>query len=175
MIKNKIFESFTFETARLKISNVRANMELGTSKPELRSSIIRLLTPSVVKSLPPYFHDIKTEIHADAWLTKMLTESHLYMISHNDSKAIIGFLFLFESDNTTAHLGYLLGENFWSQGFGSELLFGLIENCRTEQLIKKLIGGVDIENTASAKLLEKVGFVASSHSDTNTIFYEYTF
>jgi len=126
----------------------------------------------VVESLPPYFHDINTESDAEIWLMKMVSESHLFSVKRKGLKPIIGFVFLYESDNATAHLGYLLAESSWHQGYGSELLFGLLKNCRDNQLLEKFIGGVDIGNVVSAKLLEKVGFVADQEIDNGVIFYE---
>lgn len=174
MINSSKLKSLAFTTARLEVSNVDSCLKSESSKSELLSLAASLLSPSVVKSLPPYFHDMKTESDAEIWLTKMVSESHLFTVNLTDSKSIIGFLFLYESDNSTAHLGYLLGESFWHQGYGSELLLGLVESCRTNQLIKKLIGGVDAENIASAKLLEKVGFVVKQEGDNGVTFDEYT-
>jgi ribosomal-protein-alanine N-acetyltransferase len=173
-IQSKL-KSLTFSTTRLKVSNVEYCLKSVTSKSELLSSIVSLLTPSVVQTLPPYFHDVKTKSDADVWLTKMVSESHLFTVYLKDSESVIGFVFLSESDSYIVHLGYLLDESHWHQGYGSELLFGLIESCRSNQFIEKLIGGVDFENIASAKLLKKVGFVANQVSDNGVTFYEYTF
>ncbi|WP_028865632.1 GNAT family N-acetyltransferase [Psychromonas aquimarina] len=174
MINNSKLKSLAFTTARLEISNPAGYLQTESSKSELLSSIVDLFSPSVVESLPPYFHGINTESKADIWLTKMLCESHLYVVNLKDSSTVIGFVFLYESDNSTAHLGYLLGENFWHRGYASELLLGLIECCHAEQLIKKLVGGVDSENTASVKLLEKVGFISNEEGGNGVTFYEYT-
>ena len=139
MINSLKLKSLAFTTARLEVSNVDSYLEVESAKSELLSSIVGFLSPSVVKSLPPYFNDINTESKADIWLAKMVSESHLFAINLKGSKSVIGFVFLYESDNSIAHLGYLLGESFWHQGYGSELLFGLIESCRADQLIDKLV------------------------------------
>lgn len=173
MTNQSKLKSLAFTTTRIDVSNVDSLLELESSRAELLSSIVSILSPSVVKSLPPYFFDIESESQADIWLNKMVSESHLFTVNLKKSKSVIGFVFLYESDNATAHIGYLLGECFWHQGYGSELLLGLIECCRSGQLIDKLIGGVDIDNVTSAKLLEKVGFVLSQKDDSGVNFYEY--
>jgi ribosomal-protein-alanine N-acetyltransferase len=78
--------------------------------------------------------DINTESDAEIWLTKMLSESYLLTVKCKSSDSVIGFVFLYESDNSTAHLGYMLAGNSWPQGYGSELLFGLLESCRNHKL-----------------------------------------
>jgi len=173
MINSSKLKFLAFTTMRLEIANVEPCLKSGLTKSELLSDIVSLLSPSVVESLPPYFHNIKTESDAEVWLMKMVSESHLFTVKRKGFDSVIGFIFLYESDNATAHLGYLLAESSWHQGYGSELLFGLLESCRDNQLVEKLIGGVDAGNIASVKLLEKVGFVATKEGDNGVIFYEY--
>ncbi|PQJ87424.1 GNAT family N-acetyltransferase [Aliivibrio sifiae] len=172
MINSSKLKSIAFTTTRLEVANVDSCLVSGLMKPQLLSEIVSLLSPSVVESLPPYFHDINTELDAEVWLLKMVAESHLFSVKRKGLEPIIGFVFLYESDNATAHLGYLLAESSWHQGYGSELLFGLLKNCRDNQLVEKIIGGVDIGNVVSAKLLEKVGFVATQEGGNGVIFYE---
>ncbi len=173
MKNNSKLKSLTFTTTRLNVINVDSCMKSESTTTELLSSIVNVLSPLVVQSLPPYFHHIKTTADAEVWLAKMKAESHLFTVNIKDSKPVIGFVFLSESANDTAHLGYLLAESCWQKGYGSELLIGLLEGCRADQLIKKVIAGVDRENVASAKLLQKVGFVAGQEDDNGVIFYEY--
>ena len=172
MINSPKLKSIAFTTTRLEVANVDSYLASGLLKSQLLSEIVSLLSPSVVESLPPYFHDINTESDAEIWLLRMVSESHLFSVKRKGFDPIIGFVFLYESDNATAHLGYLLAESSWHQGYGSELLFGLLKSCRDNQLVEKLIGGVDIGNVVSAKLLEKVGFVAAQEGDNGVIFYE---
>lgn len=173
MTKSSKLKSLAFTTTRLEIKNVDSYLISGLAPSELLSEIVSLLSPSVVESLPPYFHDINTETDAEVWLLKMVSESYLFTVKRAGFDSIIGFVFLYESENSTAHLGYLLAESCWHQGYGSELLFGLVQRCRQNHLVEKLIGGVDIGNVTSAKLLEKVGFVVTEEGDDGVIFYEY--
>lgn len=172
MINKSKLKSIAFTTMRLEVENVDSYLASGFLKSQLLSEIVNLLSPSVVESLPPYFHDINTESDAEVWLFKMVSESHLFSVKRKGFDPIIGFVFLYESDNAKAHLGYLLAESSWHQGYGSELLFGLLKSCRDNQLVEKLIGGVDIGNVVSAKLLEKVGFVATQEGGNGVTFYE---
>ncbi|PSU56088.1 hypothetical protein CTM80_19430 [Photobacterium phosphoreum] len=49
-------------------------------------------------------------------------------------------------------------------------IFGCPDNF---SWVEKLIGGVDVKNEASKKLLQKVGFVAMEGNNQSVIFYEY--
>lgn len=173
MNKSEKFKSLSFTTARLEVSNLGTELKLEQSRADLLPSIVCLLSPNVVSALPPYFHGITTNEEANIWLNKMVVESHLFVIALKESNSVIGFMFLYESAGDTAHLGYLLGECSWNKGFGSEMLLGLIKTCRSKQLVNKLIAGVDSDNFASIKLLEKVGFVANPRSVSSPVFYEY--
>ncbi|WP_297483824.1 GNAT family N-acetyltransferase [uncultured Photobacterium sp.] len=173
MINRLKFKSLIFTTTRLEVANIDSYLTSELVESTLLSEIVNLLSSSVVESLPPYFHDINTESDAEVWLMRMLSESHLCVVKHKGCDSIIGFVFLSESDAATAHLGYLLAESHWYQGYGSELLIGLLQCCRDNQWVEKLIGGVDVKNEASKKLLQKVGFVAVEGNNQNVIFYEY--
>lgn len=172
MENNSAFNSLVFTTSRLEVFKVDSSV-FSSLKSDLLTSIPSLLTPTVVQSLPPYFHNITTQDDADSWLAKMMFESHLFAVCLKDSMSIIGFIFIYEADDSTANLGYLLGKAFWHQGYGSELLIGLLETCQNQKIVKKLIAGVETDNLASNKLLQKVGFVAKEEGENGVLFYEY--
>ncbi len=57
-------------------------------------------------------------------------------------------------------LGYLIAENAWGNGYASELLDGLIEALALGPAIP-LVAGIGRDNPASARVLQKSGFVLS--------------
>ena len=76
---------------------------------------------------------------------------------------MVGFLFLngeYSSDPNLidVRLGYLLSEETWGRGLGSELIKGLIDWCRNAENVSSISGGVEIGNKASIRVLEKHGF-----------------
>ena len=159
-----------YKTPRLNIAELSRG-STPSAAPALLHRIVDILSPVVVESLPPYFHGINSPTEAQVWLDKMLSESRLFAVYHNDE--IIGFLFVASEDGQNAHIGYLLGENYWGQGFAGEFLQGFIEQASKARLWHKLIGGVDIHNRASAILLLKRGFVKQPGSAGPVVFYEY--
>jgi ribosomal-protein-alanine N-acetyltransferase len=117
--------------------------------------------------------------------------------------APIGFLFLFEAEvnhqatgllahdpvnnelaasdpiangavTISLHLGYVLRQSVWGQGYGQELINGLINWSRLTGRIATLYGGVATANKASLALLNKNGFTLSSEDKaTGVIMMQY--
>jgi RimJ/RimL family protein N-acetyltransferase len=142
--------------------------------------VVSILTPKATAQLPDDWQIITSHQAAQKWLLQRLAEGPVYKISKKDSHSLIGFLFLYET-NTNAglelRLGYLLSEHFWGKGLASELIGGLITECK-QQGVHYLIGGVTKDNIASAKVLTKNGFALvgnNSESGSETEFYEYRF
>ena len=145
---------------------------VGDSRTVLLSKVIALFSPLVVKALPPYFHGITSLEQAEAWFVKMTSDSRLLTVSSKDANELLGFVFL-SIENNTAHIGYLLGEQYWGKGYAKECLGGLIDWCLAGVAIKVLIGGVEKGNVASAKLLESLGFTSHFDEGGPVVFYEY--
>jgi len=59
----------------------------------------------------------------------------------------------------TATLGYWLGENFWGRGIMTEAVAALTGFCFDNFLLRRIAAEVFINNPASARVLEKAGFV----------------
>ena len=164
--------TITIVTERLDVQEVAAHPSIKVIEP-LLTAITKTLTPTVVENLPPYFHDIVTIEDAKHWLDKMLDESRLLLVKEQSSNEIIGFLFISNSDYSEAHIGYLLSEKHWGKGLATELLSGFIEMAARLKQWKKLVGGVDVTNKASSKLLTRLGFKKASAKD-GIVFYEIT-
>lgn len=159
-----------FKTSRLIISDVCSYRD---AKVDLIRRIVELLTPQVVKSLPSHFQNISSLGSAELWLNRIISESRCLVVKSSENNLIIGFIFLYESDDGSAHIGYLLGEEYWGQGYAKEFLNALIIWCRESGSISKLVGGVEPDNVASASLLKKVGFIECSDDNSSVVFYEY--
>lgn len=99
--------------------------------------------------------------HADPapWIADRLAESDVFAVETHD--ALIGILLLSQHDVT--RIGYLLAENVWGKGYASELLLGL---TRASPRPVYLRAGVEANDPASARVLEKAGFTRQAHSDT---------
>ncbi|MEA3212019.1 MAG: [ribosomal protein S5]-alanine N-acetyltransferase [Chthoniobacter sp.] len=74
--------------------------------------------------------------------------------------SVIGRCGLFEFDevNAQAGVGYVLGRAHWGQGYMREALTALIDCAFLEMNLRRLEARVEAPNTASAGLLQRLGF-----------------
>lgn len=163
--------AISFETERLKVTEISRNLA-SSERSFLLNLIPDILTPQVVKNLPPYFQGITSSELAASWLDRMLLESRLLELKSKTNK-LIGFLFIYVESENDVHIGYLLGEGYWGKGLASELLQSFVVEVAKTEPWSKLTGGVDASNISSINVLKKSDFVESSVNENGVAFYEY--
>ena len=181
MKHKSIEERCNYNTHRLAVRSWKHEVKDLDSKKKFARTVIEILTPNVTKSLPDGWQDISTLEHAQQWIEDRDAESHFVTIQLLSTNETVGFLFLYESDTGNTYydlrFGYLLSEEVWCNGLGTELVEGLINWCQAEGDIKSISGGIDNDNIGSIKVLEKTGFSPSSMDNPTeeVIFYEHQF
>lgn len=152
-----------FQTARLDVAKWPAN---ARDSIKLRQSVAQILSPNVTQHLPAGLHYDGTPGDLTRWIDQQAQSGAMHSVSITQSRDMIGQLILarFASPDqpTQLHIGYLLGESVWGQGFGSELIRGLVDALIQLQEPMDVLGGVVAANPASAKVLEKAGFQRSA-------------
>ena len=154
-----------FKTKRLKIEHWK---DIYASPEGLAQVVLTVLTEEVVSLLPGDLNHVDPLDKAKKWILERDRESDVFIISNDEET--IGFLILNEmtiENKQEMKLGCFLSQEFWGQGFGSELVQGLVVWCKEDGIIKKLSGGVDIKSTASIRMLEKNGFTVSAQGNLN--------
>ena len=76
--------------------------------------------------------------------------------------AMVGFLHvaLIEPEHQRCRIGIVVGEkSLWGRGLGTEALAGAVEYCFTDLGMNRIGAEAYATNPASARMLEKVGFV----------------
>ncbi len=63
-----------------------------------------------------------------------------------------------EQDKTSAEIGYWIGKPFWGHGYATQAGRWLIERAFKKNKFNRLTGGHFIDNPASGRVLEKLGF-----------------
>lgn len=158
-----------FTTARLSVHDWRATIDDRVARQRLEAALPVVLTPAVVKHLPPalHLHDQKGGI--SKWVDARAKESDVLLVEQTNSGNLIGLMLLaHETDKDqipTLHIGYLLAEAAWGQGLASDLVTGFV--CAAQDGPLRLVGGVDGGNPASARVLEKAGFVIAPELSTS--------
>jgi RimJ/RimL family protein N-acetyltransferase len=67
-------------------------------------------------------------------------------------------LFSFEEANAPAGIGYVMGRAHWEKGYMREALTALIDCAFLELNLRRLEATVEAPNTASSRLLQRLGF-----------------
>ena len=154
-----------FETEPLSVAHWADTIAAPVARRNRATQLPDLITPDVIAHLPPFF-DL-TDQNIDQWIDASDAESDIYLIRETGTDTIIGLMFLTPPFNNDIHLGYLLGQAAWGQGYASELLAGLMLHVPKTGF--RLLGGVGRENPASAHVLLKTGFqLLPELSDTKT-------
>lgn len=69
----------------------------------------------------------------------------------------------------TAEFGYFIGEEFWGRGIMSEVVPAFVDHCFSEFSLKRMFAMPHSSNPASARVLEKSGFVLEGRLKNNVI------
>ncbi|MGI9623056.1 MAG: GNAT family N-acetyltransferase [Acidimicrobiales bacterium] len=134
-------------------------------------AVAAVLTERTTEWLPNEWRGNYDRARAQAWLQERDAESPTLLIIDRGLGSAVGLLILFETTmpGTTLDLdvrfGYVLAEPVWGSGLATELVAGLVTWARSQPRIRFLTGGVALENAASARVLEKNGFVGSEPRD----------
>lgn len=162
-ILNALRREVLYQTKRLTIRNWISLERDVDSKMDLLKNVLRIMSPKVTQDLPDGWQNISNIKKAEEWAVERKNDSNFYAIQVSERFEIIGFLFLYTEDESEAptdlRLGYLLDESYWGKGLGSELIGGLVSWCKKELSLKSISGGVERNNIASIRVLEKNGFL----------------
>lgn len=83
--------------------------------------------------------------------------SYCWLIFRRDGGELIGSIAA-RKDQQGINLGYLLARPFWRQGFMNEALAAVVDWAFSNPSVFRVWAVCDLENPASARLLEKSGF-----------------
>ena len=180
-VRKKIEESCRYKTQRLSVCSWKEALANAESDLSFARRVIQILSPEVTKALPEGWQNMSSVDDAQTWIREREKESHFLSVRLISENIVAGFIFLYESkaedDLKKLRFGYLLSEEVWGQGLGTELIEGLVNWCKAEGNIKSISGGVETDNIGSIRVLEKAGFTISNEDTpkADVIFYEYRF
>lgn len=92
-------------------------------------------------------------------------EAWQFVIALRGSGQLVGSFLLFHFDipNGRAEIGYLLGRAHWGAGYMQEAAAAMVDYAFGTAGLRRLEAEIDPRNEASARLLERVGFVKEGH------------
>ena len=158
-----VLSTCEFETERLLVKEWHSLVPDDWRHNELEDVVVGLLTPAVVRSLPPAWQQICTTARARTWINDRDKEGTTLLVIDKAVRDVVGLLILLETQlaegsGKEVRLGYLLSQDVWGQGMASELVNGFVSWCRGQSSISCISAGVAVDNPASNRVLEKTGF-----------------
>ena len=146
------------ETERLTLK------QLGIAdKEQLIDLIGDFRVSKTVSNVPhPY-----TDEDAEYWLNSVNTSEFKLNIFRNS--VLIGGIGLTPEDDDYCELGYWLGFEYWGKGYATEACNALLNYAKTNTSYKHFKANVYKGNTASSKVLEKVGFKQTGEGEAFTL------
>jgi len=83
----------------------------------------------------------------------------IYCIINKKTKEVMGEASVFNSFDNFKHpeIGYIISERFWNQGYGTEVVNGLIHFCKDRLNSERIIARMYSENKFSIRICHNVG------------------
>jgi RimJ/RimL family protein N-acetyltransferase len=81
-----------------------------------------------------------------------------YLVFARDSGRLLGSVGG-AAQGTRVQFGYCLARDAWGQGYATEAAGAFVEAVMSQPAIWRIQAFCDVENTASARVLEKIGLV----------------
>lgn len=154
-------ENTELSTSRTRVLSWAAMYE--GRKYDAEQALARLLTPAVLKDLPTPLQGVGTVGSHTEWINARLAESTVLAIASPDKATLFGLILLADFAIADAgldiHLGYLFAQDHWGKGLASEVIQALTDHLLYSDLDIRLFGSVDKSNPASARVLQKAGFL----------------
>lgn len=169
-----VCESCAFESDRLSVGEWHSLVRPALPEQDLAHFITSVMTEPVTRSLPSAWQGEYTVDRARDWISERDSEGTTLLVLERSTGRPLGLVILVEwaaesdAGGVDVRIGYLLAESAWGQGLASELIEGLVRWCRAQASIQSLAGGVERDNLASARVLEKNGFRLARSNEPNT-------
>jgi len=95
-------------------------------------------------------------LDADLWIASIATDEFVRGVECDGN--LIGAIGFAEGERTQAEIGYWIGKAWWGNGYATEAARALMDYCFRECGIRRLTCGHFVDNTASARVISKLGF-----------------
>jgi len=159
---------YRYSTNRLLVCEWHSVCSDECDQESLENIVISILTPEVTQPLPPQWQGSYSLERARDWIKERDEEGVTLIVVEKSIQTAIGFVILFEdATGQDLRLGYLLAESAWGKGYASELIQGFVAWCK-DNGIASVTGGVERDNIASRRVLEKNGFICESDTNQGT-------
>jgi predicted amidohydrolase/RimJ/RimL family protein N-acetyltransferase len=154
------------DTERLRAAVWNQSELYDVAYGSLAEVVAEILTERTTRALPPPWYGDYDVLRAETWIAEREGDGTTLLVVTKEDSRPVGLLLLFETHGeggrAEVRIGYVLAESAWGRGLASELVGGLVEWGRTQRSVGAIVGGVEAENMASIRVLEKCGFQLES-------------
>ncbi len=107
-------------------------------------------------------HSLRKQI---AFQKEKNRQIYVLAVEMKSTKKVIGnaLFTVRDHDFKTAEIGYFINTNYWKQGYGIEIVNGLLYLGFNIFDVHRIYAVCDVENAGSVKLLSKIGFRQEGH------------
>ncbi|WP_072371106.1 GNAT family N-acetyltransferase [Hyphomicrobium sp. NDB2Meth4] len=95
-------------------------------------------------------------VDADQWISSIESDEFVRAVERDGE--LIGAVGYIQRDAEQAEIGYWIGKPWWGNGYATEAASALMDFCFGEAGFKRLTCGHFIDNSASARVIKKLGF-----------------
>ena len=127
-----------------------------------------LSDPDVVKFEP---HKPMTKEEVKENLDWRISTNEMIAVELKENHRMIGNIYLGKREFDSLELGYVFNRAYWGKGYAYESASALVELAFKKE-IHRIYAECDPQNTASWKLLEKLGFQREAHFRKNIFFWK---
>lgn len=132
-------------------AELNLNETSRTISPELKEALEQTILPNVADNTKNY-------LYSTLWTAISKTENKM-----------IGDLCIVGEPNVSGEIeiGYGTYDEFQGNGFMTEIVGGIIEWAKTQNIVKSIIASTDKTNTASFKVLQRNNFIKTGETETS--------
>lgn len=141
-----------FETNRLLVRKLKKS-DLNAFHKMQSNPLVMQYTTAITKSLEAHILEL------DNLISKYSLEDNtfwIYAVERKSDSAFLGTIALVKNGKDD-EIGYRFLQEYWGNGFGTEVCQGIIKYCRNRNFTKLSAYAVDA-NIASNKILQKLDF-----------------
>ena len=168
---------YDYTTKRLIVKEWHSYEPKELHETDLVSIVEEILVPEVTKTFPPMLQGKYDRERTKAWMKDRDSESKTLLAVEKETKKPIGLVNFFsvgdKSGGIDLRLGYLVSKVMWNNGLATELVDGFVHRCK-ENDISTVLAGVDSDNIASIRVLEKNNFLTeTTDANSRRLLFEY--
>jgi [ribosomal protein S5]-alanine N-acetyltransferase len=138
---------------------------------DLDALVLHANDADVARQLRDRFPHPYTRAHAVAFIQYAVEESASNLAIEVDGEAAgaIGFIPGRDIERYSAEIGYWLGRKYWGRGIATDALRTLTEHLFREGDVLRLFALPFADNAASARVLEKAGYVCEGRLRSSSV------